>query len=281
MIPNISAIDALILGILQGLTEFLPISSSGHLIVVEKLLKLNPEMLKSFDVSVHFGTLLAIIVYFRKDITDLLKAAFSIISDPKGRKVSHENKEKRKLLLYLVIGTIPAVVVGLLWGDLLDELFRNPVSVAMLFVAVGLAFILIEFIHRCRTEAKIDLNRAIVIGAAQAIALIPGVSRSGATICAGLAQGVKREESARFSFLLGSVAIAAATALSVYQVAKGKVLLPEVGITMIGVVSSFLSGLLAITFLMKFLKKHSLNIFGYYRIIVGAAIILLMWPAAS
>ncbi|HRY91704.1 MAG TPA: undecaprenyl-diphosphatase UppP [Candidatus Gracilibacteria bacterium] len=281
MIPNISAIDALILGILQGLTEFLPISSSGHLIVVEKLLKLNPEMLKSFDVSVHFGTLLAIIVYFRKDITDLLKAAFSIISDPKGRKVSHENKEKRKLLLYLVIGTIPAVVVGLLWGDLLDELFRNPVSVAMLFVAVGLAFILIEFIHRRRTEAKIDLNRAIVIGAAQAIALIPGVSRSGATICAGLAQGVKREESARFSFLLGSVAIAAATALSVYQVAKGKVLLPEVGITMIGVVSSFLSGLLAITFLMKFLKKHSLNIFGYYRIIVGAAIILLMWPAAS
>ena len=281
MIPNISAIDALILGILQGLTEFLPISSSGHLIVVEKLLKLNPEMLKSFDVSVHFGTLLAIIVYFRKDITDLLKAAFSIISDPKGRKVSHENKEKRKLLLYLVIGTIPAVVVGLLWGDLLDELFRNPVSVAMLFVAVGLAFILIEFIHRRRPEAKIDLNKAIVIGAAQAIALIPGVSRSGATICAGLAQGVKREESARFSFLLGSVAIAAATALSVYQVAKGKVLLPEVWITMIGVVSSFLSGLLAITFLMKFLKKHSLNIFGYYRIIVGAAIILLMWPAAS
>ncbi len=266
-------IDAVILGLLQGISEFLPISSSGHLIIAEKLLNLPYEALKSFDVSVHFGTLLAILAYFYKDILDLLKALYSWIGRVKSEHLSEKLKEDRSMLLYLIIATIPAIFIGFFWGDFLDEYFRSPLSVAVMLIAVGLVFIIVEYWHKKIKESKISFNKSIVIGLAQAVALIPGVSRSGATISAGLVQGIKREQSARFSFLLGSIAITAASALSVYEIIKGKVMLPPLTVTVVGIVCSFVAGFISIAFLMKFLKKHTLNIFGIYRIAVGACLL--------
>lgn len=266
-------IDAVILGLMQGISEFLPISSSGHLIIAEKLLNLPYEALKSFDVSVHFGTLLALLVYFYKDIIDLLKALYFSLLGIKKEHLNDKQKDDRSTLLYIIIATIPAIFIGFFWGDFLDEYFRSPFSVAVMLMVVGLIFIIVEYWHKKIKEGKLSFNKAIVIGLAQAAALIPGVSRSGASISAGLAQGINREQSARFSFLLGSVAIAAAGALAVYDAFKGKVALPPLSITVTGIACSFIAGFISIAFLMKFLKKHTLNIFGFYRIAVGACLL--------
>jgi undecaprenyl-diphosphatase len=268
-------IDACILGILQGITEFLPISSSGHLIIMEKLLNLPVQALKSFDILVHFGTLLAILCYFGKDILRLFKALYYMIGRIGKEHRSEQVKEDQKTVGYLLIGSIPALFIGFFYSDFLDEYFRSPFSAAVLFIAVGLLFFLVEYIHKKVKTAKITLNTAIVIGFCQAVALIPGVSRSGATISAGLVQGVKRETSARFSFLLGSIAIAAAFASALLHIKKGDIGLPPLEITLIGVAASFFAGFISIAFLMKFLKNHTLNAFAVYRILAGLLILLL------
>ncbi len=273
-----SLTDAIFLGIIQGISEFLPISSSGHLILTEKILHLDVNALKSFDISVHFGTLLALLTYFHKDILDLLRTACLIM-----KKVIHRegnttlgekvNPQNAKLIAYIVAGTIPAVIIGYFLGDFLDLYFRNPVTVSLFLIGVGFLFPVIEYIHKRMKTSEITMNKAIVIGVAQALALIPGVSRSGATICAGLAQGIKREDSARFSFLLGAVAITAATALAIYEVKKGVLSLPGLDLTIAGIISSFTAGFLSISFLMKYLKNHTLNAFAFYRILLGLIIL--------
>ena len=267
-------IDAGILGLLQGITEFLPISSSGHLIIMEKLLNLPVQALKSFDILVHFGTLLAIICYFWKDILRLFKALYLMIGRTAKEHLSEEVKGDQKMVGYLLIGSIPALFIGYFYSDFLDEYFRSPFSAAILFIAVGLLFFLVEYIHKQVKEEKISLNKAIVIGFCQALALIPGVSRSGATISAGLVQGVKRETSARFSFLLGSIAIAAAFASALIHIKKGNISLPPLEITLIGVAASFFAGFISIAFLMKYLKNHTLNVFAVYRILAGLIVLL-------
>lgn len=267
---------ATLLGILQGLTEFLPVSSSGHLVLGQSLLGLNPETLKSFDIAIHGGTLLAIFIYFRKDLWVLLVAFFQTIffikpTNPDDLKTL---PERQKFILTLVLATIPAVVVGFLWGDYLDEKFLNPVSVAILLIVVGVIFILAEWLHQKLAEQKITVGRGFLIGIAQALALIPGVSRSGATIAAGLVLGVNREKAARFSFLLGAIAILAATVLAVYKSLKGEYSLPNWEVLVTGILTSMLAGLAAIYFLMNYLKKHSLAIFAYYRWIIAGAFLI-------
>lgn len=276
-----NVVDAALLGILQGLTEFLPISSSGHLILAESWLRLGVDQLKSFDVAVHFGTLLAIFIYFRKDFLRLIRACAQIfLRRGQAHAATHIEanamEESRKLTGYLFLATIPAVLVGLFFGDFLDEKFRNSQSVAVMLIAVGVIFFAAEFIAARLKTANFNLKNTVLIGIAQSIALIPGVSRSGATISAGLAQGIKREEAARFSFLLGSIAITAATALSVYKIFKGEFALPSTDVLLTGIAGSFLAGFAAIAFLMRFLRKHTLHIFGIYRVILGFAILYLM-----
>lgn len=267
-------IDAAILGLLQGITEFLPISSSGHLIIAERLLNLPVNELKSFDISVHFGTLLAILVYFGRDIAALIHAAVVFVIPGKSRAAGEEVKENQKLCFYLILASVPALFIGYMWGDNIDEYFRSPLSAAVLLIAVGVLFFVVEEIHKKVKEGKIGLNKAIVIGLAQACALIPGVSRSGVTISAGLVQGIKRDHAARFSFLLGSIAIAAATAMAALEVKSGEVTLPPLLTTATGVICSFLAGFASIAFLMKFLKNHTLNAFAVYRILAGITILL-------
>jgi undecaprenyl-diphosphatase len=268
-------LDALLLGALQGLTEFLPISSSGHLILVESFLHLDVEALKSFDISVHFGTLIAILIYFRKDFLRLIKGAVFIFFKVKIGKthVEDEPAASGKTVKFLLLASIPALLVGAFFEDFLDAYFRNSFYVAIFMIAVGLFFFLAEYVAKRKPSSSFTWLNTMFIGVAQACALIPGVSRSGATISTGLITGIKRDESARFSFLLGSIAMTAACAMSAYKTVKGDIGIMNYDILLTGIISSFIFGYAAVAFLMRFLKNHTLHIFGIYRIILGIVLL--------
>ncbi|MFH1218774.1 MAG: undecaprenyl-diphosphatase UppP [Candidatus Peregrinibacteria bacterium] len=260
-------LDSVILGVLQGITEFLPVSSSGHLVLGEELLGLNVWTLKSFDVTVHLATFLAILVYFWKDVWGMFMAL--------GRFVVGKLKrgdEYGKLILYIVIGTVPAVVVGLFGEEWIDGIFRNVVAVGVMMLIVGVVFMLGEGVYQRVGNRGMKWWKAIVIGCAQAVALVPGVSRSGSTIVAGLFQGVKREEAARFSFLLGLPAMLGAGILTF--VSGGEMASVEVLPLVLGFVSAFVFGVLSISFLMMFLKRHRLTVFAIYLIALGIGVLV-------
>jgi undecaprenyl-diphosphatase len=240
-----SLLQALLLGIIQGITEFLPISSSGHLVLTESLLNLNVDELKDFDIIVHVGTLLAILIYFRREVLNT------------------------KYWPYLIIGTIPAVIVGLTLEDQIDAIFRSSLSVGLVMILVGLLFTLPE--RKQSTQKKLTWKNAILVGLAQAVAIIPGVSRSGSTIFTATFLGLNREEAARFSFLLGSIAIAGAgflTALDLSEITLGYDRL------IAGFIAALVSGLFAVSWLMKYLKNHTLRKFGIYLVALGCITIL-------
>lgn len=237
--------QAIILGVVQGITEFLPISSSGHLIIVETLLGLHVDGLKDFDITLHVGTLLAILVYFRKELLNF------------------------RLWPYLILGSVPAAVVGFLFEDQIDTLFRGAESVAVVLIIVGLLF----FIPQRKNNKPLTWWRALLVGCAQAVAIIPGVSRSGSTLFTGMQLGMKREEVAKFSFLLGSIAIAGAGLLKALDTAELSLELP---VLFAGFIAAFASSLVAVSWLMKFLHKHSLAVFGVYRIFIGILMLLLL-----
>lgn len=268
-----SVLEALLLGILQGVTEFLPISSSGHLVLGESLLGLEVETLKSFDVVVHLGTFAAIIIYFWKDVIGLFKGLFSYIG---LAKKSAGVTEYRSLIGYILIGTVPAVLVGLFLGDSIDFFFRNTLYVGLWMIIVGQVFLLAEWaLKKFNKEEKINWKKAIVIGLAQAAALIPGVSRSGSTIAAGIFQGISREKAARFSFLLALPAIFGAGLLTGIKEFKAGGLELEFVPLVVGFVVSLVAGFASVYFLMKFLKNHSLNVFAYYLFAVGAVSVII------
>lgn len=263
-------LQAALMGILQGLTEFLPVSSSGHLLMAQSLFGLKDLVaLKSFDIAVHFGTLMAIFIYFAKDFWTLIKGFF--------RGVMGHKNEDFDMAVTLILATIPAILVGLLLGDWLDKIFYNAIAVPVMLILVGIVFLVAEKIHTKRGEnrEKITRKEGLMIGLAQTLALIPGVSRSGATISAGLMMGIERAKAARFSFLLGSIAMVAATAYAVLKVIKGDFLMPPTDILVVGIATSFLAGMAAIGFLMNYLRKHTLAVFAYYRL--AAAVAFLIW----
>jgi len=269
--------EALILGVIQGLTEFLPVSSSGHLIIGESLMKLPVESLKSFDIATHVGTLFALLVYFWKEIWNLVVAFFASIGQIfSKKKLSIELEHSQRLMVYLLVATIPAIVLGVTLGDWLDEMFRQPGTVAIFMIVMGVGFFVAEYLYTKMKTKNVGFKEGVIMGFAQCLALIPGVSRSGITISAGLVQGVKREEAAKFSFLLGAIAIFGAAVFALYDIAKGKYAMPPLDMLAVGIVSSFLVGLAAISFLMKYLKKHTLHIFGVYRVIFGFVVLYLL-----
>lgn len=269
-------LQAIILGLIQGLTEFLPISSSGHLILGQAVLGIKDMVaMKGFDIAVHFGTLLAIFVYFRKDFAELIIAAGKGAAAIVHRKKLPESEQAHFLMIkILIVGTIPAVVVGLIFGDMIDEHLLNPWSVTVMLAAVAVVFLIAErYYKKHQIHKEIGWKEGIGIGLAQALALIPGVSRSGATITTGLFLGVERSKAARFSFILGSVAMVAATAYALVKVAKGEYSLPAIDILIAGIATSFASGWLAISFLINYLKKHTLALFAWYRL----ALVAVFW----
>lgn len=287
--------DALFLGILQGLTEFLPISSSGHLVLAETLLNIHfpKETLHAFDVILHAGTLVALLVYFRKTwkrlIISLFSYLFSFINnlhsgtmDPhrslsRLRGDGDDRKEEDKLLIQiLILGTIPVVLVGLFFKDFIDEFFRDPKRVLLCMGFIGIVFLFAERFPKQKPKKKIGLKEGLIIGLFQALALIPGVSRSGTTISVAMFQGISRHKAAEFSFLLGTPALFAATSYISYQIFNGTLAPPPLMQISIGFLSSFFVSILCVHYLLKFLKKYSLRVFSVYLISVSIIGILVI-----
>ncbi len=265
--------QALLLGILQGLTEFLPISSSAHLILLPWFFQWNNPLLDSlpFDVALHAGTLLAILWYFWRDWLELIRGFFRILAKRKAGDF------QERLILYIILATIPAGIAGFFLEKTIESTFRNPALIATPLIFVS--FLMIYAERRARLSLPMEgmtLKDAMVIGIAQAVALLPGVSRSGITITTGLFQGYRREAATRFSFLLSTPAIAGATLLQTRHLfSAGQ---NDGFLIAIGFVSSAAVGYLAIAFLMRYLRVHTLNLFVGYRLILAATVIFwIFW----
>jgi undecaprenyl-diphosphatase len=261
--------QAIILGLVQGLGEFLPISSSGHLVIFPWLFNF-PDPGLSFDVALHLGTLIAIALYFWKDFIEIFRVAFF----PKfGSFFPENNLYSKNIFWLLVIATIPGALFGLLFEKQAETIFRNPLLIAGTLTTAGLVLYLADrFAKHERDINEITKKDALLIGLSQAFAIIPGVSRAGATITSGLFLGLNRVSAARFSFLLSAPIIFGATIIKVPHLIKS-------GITSIEITAIFvaaLSGYLAIAWLLKFVEKVSYKIFFWYRLLL-AIMIILVW----
>lgn len=253
-----SVIEAVLWGILQGLTEFLPVSSSGHLVLVPWLTGREPSSF-TFDVLVHFGSLFAIVFYFRQDLVDLFMGGIELI-----RTRSIETPKARMAWLIL-LSLIPAGVVVLLFRHLLLRLFSAPPAAAGLLLVTGTVMFLAElYATRRRGMVGLQSRESVIIGVAQSVALAPGISRSGATISTGLALGLDRPDAARFSFLMAIPAILGATILEFIELLRGHVPNEPIHVLAVGFVAALISGYLAIALLLRHLQKRGLRPFAYY-----------------
>ena len=268
-------VQAIVLGIVQGLTEFLPVSSSGHLIVVPALLGWDDPFIESlaFSVMLHVATLLALLIYFRSDWLRLIPAGLATL-----RERSFRGDPDRRLAWLLAASTIPAVIVGVLLNDLIETAFREPRLVAMTLVAGAAVLWVADRIGSKQREISgLTFPAAIGIGAAQALALVPGVSRSGISISAGLFAGLDREAAARFAFLMATPITAGAGLWELRKIVSGEVgvELPIVPL-LAGMAASLVAGLLAIAVLMRYLRTNGVGIFVAYRIAL-AALVVVAW----
>jgi undecaprenyl-diphosphatase len=262
-----SIIDAIILGLIQGLTEFIPVSSSGHLILARDFLQTDATNALAFDAVLQLATVFAVFVYFRKDILGLIKTFFKWCA-----KKPVEAGEAI-LLKALIIGTIPAIVVGLFLEDYMETVFRSATLVAAMLIVGSLVMWLAEKVATQKNE--INLKRGFIIGCFQALALIPGMSRSGSTISGGLFVGLTRETAARFSFLLAAPIIFGSGMKKLLD------LLSEGGMTggfslLAGSIVAFVVGLAAIHWLLQYLKTKSLMPFVWYRIVLAIVILITL-----
>jgi undecaprenyl-diphosphatase len=274
--------QALFLGILQGLTEFLPVSSSAHLVFVPWLLGWEDKAVTSiqFDVALHMGTLLAVLVYFAADWRRLIAAFFASVFE---RRIGDD--PDRRLVWLILIGTIPAALVGLLAESKINDIFHDPQNlrtgllvIAVMMIVMGVLLLLAERVGKhALTLEGIRLPTAVLVGVAQALALIPGVSRSGSTITAGLFAGLKREAAARFSFLLATPVVLGAGLKQVYNLVQEGGIPADLQLGfLVGFAASAISGFLCIFLLLRYLQRNSTAPFIWYRFMVGAALLVLV-----
>lgn len=262
-------LQALILGLVQGVTEFLPISSSGHLVLVPWFLGWEDPGL-AFDTFLHLGTLVAVLAYFRHDLWSL---ALAWAGSLRGRRLGDPQARVAWLIIW---GTLPAVVMGLTLESLFERLFTAPVWVSILLLVTGLLLFLGERVRRGeRRMESLTWLGALLVGLAQGVAIAPGVSRSGATISTGLWRGLAREEAARFSFLLATPAILGANLLQLWDLAELSGTWEAASTLLLGFLAAAVSGYLAINFLLGFLKRHSLYPFSLYCSLLGTLALLL------
>jgi undecaprenyl-diphosphatase len=267
-------LEAVFLGVVQGLTEFLPISSSGHLLLAQYFLGLSQERFGlPFDVALHLGTLVAVVSFFWRDLLGMAGAFVRSLS-PGGRDLA----DPQQRLAYLILAsTIPAALIGFFLESFFENTVRNPWVVAFNLVAVGVLFIVAEGVGRkTRRADKLRFVEAVGIGLAQAAALVPGVSRSGATITLGLFLGLRREEAARFSFLMSVPIIAGAGSLQLVEAASEGMSRSEAIMFAAGFISSAAVGYLAIRFFLRYVTHHSLRAFAYYRFGLAAVIVVAL-----
>lgn len=263
-------LQIVLLGIIQGIAEFLPISSSAHLIIARDVFKIGAfignNIDLTFDLALHFGTLLAIVVYFFSELWKLLTEGLT-----KGVKT-----DNGKVFWYIILATIPAGIVGVLFEDVFDEFFRKQLwLIALALIVMGIIIYLVDRNSKTNKDMMgMKLKDALIIGCAQVFALIPGFSRSGTTIAASRSLGINREDSAKFSFYLSIPVVAGASFLSLLKDNTLTIIGENLVIFGTGVLVSFLTGLFCISFLLKYLKKHDFKIFMYYRIIIGIVVLL-------
>jgi len=266
-------IISIFFGIIQGITEFLPVSSSGHLIIFHEIFKLPVENEMAFDVALHFATLLAVIFFFRKDLFQLIKSWL--------RSLAGKKDEYSKISWFIILGTIPAAIVGWFFDDTIENFLRSPFVVIIMLVIIGAFFIIFEKISKFKKDiTDMSWKDSVVIGLAQAVALIPGTSRSGITIIAGIGSGLKREAALRFSFLLSIPIIFGAVIKKTPQIISDNLSVNDYSILLIAFLSAFVSGILAIKYFLLFSRKHSLNVFAVYRfVLAGVLLVYLFWPS--
>lgn len=263
---------AILLGIIQGLTEFLPVSSSAHLILARLFFgwETPADLGLAFDVALHLGTLAAILTFFRLEILAMCRALPAVFAPQPGAS--------GRMMRLIAVGTIPIVIVGLLFADIIEDRMRTPGIAAAALAVGGLAMLVAERVgSRSRSEVAMGWFDALAIGCAQAAALVPGVSRSGSTIAIGMFLGMRRDAAARFTFLLAipaTLAAAGKEALELRHLALNDqvVLLFVVGIGVSGAV-----GYLTIKYFLRFLAGHRLDVFAYYRILLAAATAVWLW----
>ena len=266
-------IDIIILGIIQGIAEFLPISSSAHLIIFRDIFgigtNIGSDIELAFDLALHFGTLLAIIIFFFDDLFKIFIEGLT-----KGTKT-----KDGKLFWYLILATIPAGIVGVLFEDIFDSFFRKQLwLIAIALIVMGIIIYLVD------KKSKITINikemkwyQALIVGCAQVFALIPGFSRSGTTITASRALGLNREDSAKFSFYLSVPVVAGASLLTLIKDNTLAIINDNLIIFGTGILISFVTGLLCISFLLKYIRKNDFKVFMIYRIILGILVLSMLW----
>lgn len=251
-------IQAIILGIVQGLTELLPISSSAHLNLIPWIFNWN-GLSESFDVALHFGTLLAIGLFFFKDWLDLIKGGYNLV-------IKKQKSTEGRMFWYIVLATIPGGIIGFLLDHFLENELKTPLIIATALIVMGIILYIVD--KKCKSKIsyeKMGLKETFLIGLSQALAFIPGVSRSGITMTTGRFLKVDRESAAKYSFMLSAPIVLAATIFKFASFTLNAEFF-------IGVLTSFLVGIATIKFLMKYLKNGSFKVFAIYRIIAGLAI---------
>ena len=259
-----TVLHALILGIVQGLGEFLPISSSAHLVLIpwlfgwKDLALANPEAALTFDVALHMGTLLAVVLYFWKDWVRLVKAA-----------LRRQASDDKRIFWYLVVATIPGVLFGLALEKQAENAFRNPLLIGIMMIVMGTLLYLADKKRQLHKMNTMTMANAIWIGLSQAMAIIPGVSRSGSTMTTARFLDLTREDAARFSFLMSTPIILGAGVLKLRHLTMASINLPF----SVGIISAFVVGILSISFLLRYLKTSNFDLFVGYRFIIGFIVI--------
>jgi undecaprenyl-diphosphatase len=263
----------LILGVVQGLTEFLPVSSSGHLVLVPEFFNMTQPTL-GFDILVHLATLVAVVGYFWRDVAKMVLSIIAPSRLPRG-----EAKTWRRMVLWLVIGSIPAAIAGFVFSDFFEGLFDSTLAVGIFLVVTSLLLFGSDFALGRLTRQPVGLDAmraqdAIIVGCFQALAIAPGLSRSGSTISAGIFLGFDRASAARFAFLLSIPAILGAFVFKLKDVGAGFAG-ASAGAYALGAVAAAISGFVAISLLMRYVKEHRLRVFAIYTAAVGLLVIIL------
>jgi undecaprenyl-diphosphatase len=272
-------IQAALLGVVQGLTEFLPVSSSAHLILARAFFGFDGDKFGlTFDVACHVGTLIAVLIYFRRDIGEMIAALPYLFSTRTTSPNAGRGEDARQIWL-LAAGTVPAVVAGLLFKNQIEEHLRTPMVAAVALALGGVMILVAERAgSKTRGDRTLTVIEAVWIGCAQALALVPGVSRSGATLTVALLIGLRRAGAARFVFLLAIPAILGAAASEAPRLLKAG-LGDTASLFLIGIVTSAIVGYATVKYFIRYLGDHSLDMFGWYRIALAATVAIWLWRA--
>ena len=270
-------LQAIILGLVQGLAEFLPISSSGHLAILEYFFGIKEDAVLLYAVLLHFGTLLAVFVCFWKDIVELVKELFLTIADlVKGRGLRLDERPVRKLGVMIILSCIPTAIIGVLFGDVFEGLYSKPLAIAIMFIITGIMLIIAENLGTgSRTIENMNVRNALFIGIVQGIAIIPGISRSGSTLFSSLLVKLDRAFAVKYVFLISIPTILGSVILELPDGIEAGLGGAALGPVIVGVLVSFICGLFAIKVMLRIVQNRKLKYFSYYLFVLAAALIVI------